>query len=140
MAKFSCTARCANAATGWRANIVVLAALAFFGVFVVLLYVATERISWVIVGTLLFAGGAYLSYQLFANVRTRVSVWLDVPLERLIDRVPAVGRRPLAADRAGFEHLYHQRRAAYEQAHKRLDAGRAGVDALVEQLLDWLQH
>ena len=31
-------------------------------------------------------------------------------------------------------------RAAYEQAHKRLDAGRAGVDALVEQLLDWLQH
>jgi cell division protein FtsW (lipid II flippase) len=52
--------------------------LLFFGVFVVLLYVATERISWVIVGTLLFAGGAYLSYQLFANVRTRVSVWLDV--------------------------------------------------------------
>ena len=52
--------------------------LLFFGVFVVLLYVATERISWVIVGTLLFAGGAYLAYQLFANVRTRVTVWLDV--------------------------------------------------------------
>jgi shikimate kinase len=69
-----------------------------------------------------------------------VSVWLDVPLERLIARVPADGRRPLAADRAGFERLYHQRRAAYEQAHMRLDAGRAGVDALVEQLLDWLEH
>ncbi len=52
--------------------------LLFFGVFVVLLYVATERISWVIVGMLLFAGGAYLAYQLFANVRTRVTVWLDV--------------------------------------------------------------
>jgi shikimate kinase len=61
-------------------------------------------------------------------------------LERLIARVPVGGRRPLAADRAGFEHLYHQRRAAYEQAHVRLDAGRSGVEALVEQLLDWLEH
>jgi shikimate kinase len=69
-----------------------------------------------------------------------VSVWLDVPLDRLIDRVPADGRRPLAADRAGFERLYYQRRAAYEQAHVRLDAGRASVDALVEQLVDWLEH
>jgi len=86
-------------------------------------------------------GGTFADPQNRAAInRDGVSVWLDVPLERLIDRVPADGRRPLAADRAGFEHLYHQRRAAYEQAHKRLDAGRAGVDALVEQLLDWLQH
>jgi shikimate kinase len=72
--------------------------------------------------------------------RDGVSVWLDVPLDRLVDRVPADGRRPLAADRAGFERLYYQRRAAYEQAHVRLDAGRASVDALVEQLVDWLEH
>ncbi len=83
----------------------------------------------------------------FADVQNRaaingdgVSVWLDVPLDRLIGRVPAGGRRPLAADRPGFERLYHQRRAAYEQAHVRLDAGRASVDALVEQLVDWLEH
>jgi shikimate kinase len=83
----------------------------------------------------------------FADVQNRaaingdgVSVWLDVPLDRLIGRVPADGRRPLAADRPGFERLYHQRRAAYEQAHVRLDAGRASVDALVEQLVDWLEH
>jgi shikimate kinase len=69
-----------------------------------------------------------------------VSIWLDVPLERLIDRVPADGRRPLATDRAGFERLYHHRRAAYEQAHLRVDASRASVDALVEELLDWLNH
>ena len=68
-----------------------------------------------------------------------VSVWLDVPLDRLIARVPADGRRPLAADRAEFERLYHARRAAYEQAHLRLDAGRASVDALVEQFVDWLE-
>jgi cell division protein FtsW (lipid II flippase) len=50
--------------------------LLFFGLFIVLLYVATERVSWVIVGLLLFAGGAYIAYQLFGNVQTRVSVWL----------------------------------------------------------------
>ena len=68
-----------------------------------------------------------------------VSVWLDAPLERLIARIPADGRRPLAADRVALERLYHARRAAYEHAHLRLDAGRASVDALVEQLVDWLQ-
>jgi shikimate kinase len=81
----------------------------------------------------------------FADLQNRVainqdgvSVWLDVPIERLIARVPADGRRPLAADRATFERLYHARRAAYEQAHLRLDASRAAVDALVEELLDRL--
>jgi len=55
-----------------------------------------------------------------------------------VTRIPADGRRPLAADRASLERLYHQRQSFYEQAHLRLDAGRAGVDALVEQLMDWL--
>jgi cell division protein FtsW (lipid II flippase) len=50
--------------------------LLFFGLFIVLLYVATERISWVIVGALLFTGGAYVAYQIFGTVQTRVSVWL----------------------------------------------------------------
>ncbi len=52
--------------------------LLFFGLFVVLLYVATERISWVILGVVLFAGGAYLAYQLFGTVQTRVELWLHV--------------------------------------------------------------
>ena len=86
-------------------------------------------------------GGTFADVQNRAAINADgVSVWLDVPLERLIARVPADGRRPLAADRAGFERLYHLRRAAYEQAHVRLDAGRASVDALVEQLVDWLEH
>ncbi len=71
--------------------------------------------------------------------RDGVSVWLDVPLDQLIDRVPAGGRRPLAADRADFERLYALRRGAYEQAHYRIDASRTGIDAVVEQLLDWLE-
>jgi shikimate kinase len=86
-------------------------------------------------------GGTFADPQNRAAInQDGVSVWLDVPLDRLIGRIPADGRRPLAADRAGFERLYHQRRAAYEQAHVRLDAGRASVDALVEQLVDWLEH
>jgi shikimate kinase len=86
-------------------------------------------------------GGTFVDVQNRATInRDGVSVWLDVPLDRLVDRVPADGRRPLASDRAGFERLYYQRRAAYEQAHVRLDAGRASVDALVEQLVDWLEH
>jgi shikimate kinase len=72
--------------------------------------------------------------------RDGVSIWLDVPLERLVARVPADGRRPLAADRVEFERLYAVRRAAYEQAHHRVDAARSGVDAIVEQLCDWLDN
>jgi shikimate kinase len=84
-------------------------------------------------------GGTFADVQNRAAIqRDGLSIWLDVPLERLIDRVPADGRRPLASDRSGFERLYHQRRTAYEHAHLRLDAGRVGVDALVEQLVDWL--
>ncbi len=52
--------------------------LMFFGLFIVLLYVATERVSWVIIGVLLFAVGAFLAYQLFGTVRTRVEVWLHL--------------------------------------------------------------
>lgn len=68
-----------------------------------------------------------------------VSVWLDVPFDQTIARVPGDGRRPLAADRLEFERLYNARRVCYQQAHIRLDAGRASADALVEELLDRLK-
>jgi shikimate kinase len=67
------------------------------------------------------------------------SVWLDVPLARLIARVPADGRRPLASDRAEFERLYHARRPSYAEAHHRIEAGRGRVEAIVEQIVDWLE-
>ncbi len=71
--------------------------------------------------------------------RDGLSVWIDVPYRRIVERVPADGRRPLAADRASFERLFEARRAVYEQAHVRLDADDHGVDALVEQLLERLE-
>ena len=50
--------------------------LLFFGLFVVLLYVATERASWLIVGFGLFVVGAYFGYLVVAHVQTRVDGWL----------------------------------------------------------------
>jgi shikimate kinase len=68
-----------------------------------------------------------------------VAVWLDLPFSAALDRVPADGRRPLAADRTEFEVLFHARRQAYQQAHIRLDAA-APVEELVERILDWLGY
>lgn len=51
--------------------------LLFFGLFVSLLYVATQRRSWLILGALLFILGATLSYFAFGHVRIRVQVWID---------------------------------------------------------------
>jgi shikimate kinase len=86
-------------------------------------------------------GGTYVDPQNRAAINSDgVAVWLDVPFERVVSRVPADGRRPLAADRVAFERLYHARRGAYESAHYRLDASRSSVDALIEQLVDWLER
>ncbi|MFT4218710.1 MAG: FtsW/RodA/SpoVE family cell cycle protein [Micropruina sp.] len=51
--------------------------LLFFGLFVMMLYVATERPSWPILGTLLFWGGAFVGWLSYTHVQTRVAAWLD---------------------------------------------------------------
>ena len=53
------------------------AALLFFAVFLVLLYVATARWSYVALGLVLFVAGSALMYRLFGHVQQRVDVWLD---------------------------------------------------------------
>ncbi|MFB3853715.1 MAG: shikimate kinase [Vicinamibacterales bacterium] len=68
------------------------------------------------------------------------SVWLDVPFDELIDRIPADGRRPLGPDRETMEATYLSRRAAYQQAHLRLDASRSRAPELVERVLDWMGY
>ena len=51
--------------------------LLLFGLFVAMLYVATERKSWIAIGLALFGAGAYLAYLLFGHVQQRVMLWLD---------------------------------------------------------------
>lgn len=52
-------------------------ALLFFGTFLTMLFVATGRRSYVLIGLVLFAGGSYVAYQLFGHVQARFDVWLD---------------------------------------------------------------
>ncbi len=68
----------------WVLSILVLvferdlgSSLLLFGIFVVMLYVATERSSWLLIGLGLFAGGALIAYRIFGHVQQRVDTWLD---------------------------------------------------------------
>ncbi len=67
----------------WAASLAVLVlerdlgtSLLFFGMFVAMLYLATERTSWVVIGLVLFAVGAALAASAFGHVAARFDVWL----------------------------------------------------------------
>ena len=51
--------------------------LLFFALFVVMVWVATQRTSFLVIGSTLFAGGAFFAWRSFAHVQTRVDIWLD---------------------------------------------------------------
>ena len=65
-----------------------------------------------------------------------VSVWLDVPLEEVVARLPADGRRPLAADRVQLERLFTLRQIAYANAQLRIDVRGAHPEAVAERIVD----
>lgn len=51
--------------------------LLFFTLFVVMIWVATEQVGWLIIGALMFSGAAYFSWTQFGHVQTRVDIWID---------------------------------------------------------------
>ena len=48
----------------------------FMGLFVVMLYIATSRTSWLLLGFVMFVAGAYAASKLFAHVGERFDIWL----------------------------------------------------------------
>ncbi|MFE9423492.1 FtsW/RodA/SpoVE family cell cycle protein [Kitasatospora sp. NPDC006697] len=71
----------------WAVSLLVLiferdlgTSLIFFGVFIVMLYVATERTSWTVLGLLMAVGGAAVVGSIEPHVHGRVEAWLH-PLD-----------------------------------------------------------
>lgn len=83
--------------TVWIVSLLVLVferdlgtSLIFFGVFVVMLYVATERTSWIVCGMLLAAAGAFVVGSTEPHVKGRVAAWLNPLSYYWKDRPPGV--------------------------------------------------
>jgi cell division protein FtsW (lipid II flippase) len=67
----------------WAASLLILifetdvgTAALFFGMFIVMLYLATQRTSWLLIGVLLFLFGTFITAQLSSHVMERFTVWL----------------------------------------------------------------
>ncbi|MGW5638119.1 FtsW/RodA/SpoVE family cell cycle protein, partial [Streptomyces sp. NPDC003832] len=60
--------------------------LLFFGMFVIMLYVATERTSWIVFGLLMSAVGAVGVASFEPHIQTRVQAWLDPMREFTLSR------------------------------------------------------
>jgi cell division protein FtsW (lipid II flippase) len=67
----------------WAASLLILVfetdigqSALFFGLFVAMIYIATQRTSWLLIGMILFLFGSYVASKLFGHVGQRVSAWL----------------------------------------------------------------
>ncbi|AOR33225.1 cell division protein FtsW [Streptomyces fodineus] len=82
----------------WAMSILILVfetdlgtSLLFFGLFVIMLYVATERTSWIVFGLLMSAVGAVGVASFEPHVKSRVESWLDPMKEFTLSRQGVVG-------------------------------------------------
>ncbi|MGY5765472.1 FtsW/RodA/SpoVE family cell cycle protein [Brachybacterium sp. DNPG3] len=60
--------------------------LLFFGLFVAMLYVATDRLSWLIIGAVMFLPPAVFAATQLSHVQTRIKCWLDPLASANFDR------------------------------------------------------
>ncbi|MFI8422049.1 FtsW/RodA/SpoVE family cell cycle protein [Streptomyces sp. NPDC085479] len=70
--------------TIWAVSLLILVfendlgtSLLFFGMFVIMLYVATERTSWIVMGLLMSVAGAVGVASFASHVQARVDAWAD---------------------------------------------------------------
>ena len=68
----------------WLASLAVMVfqndlgtSLLFFGLFTVMIYIATERPAWPILASIMFVGAAIAAYNFTNHVPRRVNAWLD---------------------------------------------------------------
>lgn len=81
-------------------------------------------------------GGTFMDPENRAAInRDGVSIWLDVPFEMLVARMPQDGRRPLAADRQAMERLFAARMTGYHAARFRVD-GSARPEEVAERIIE----
>lgn len=59
--------------------------LLYFGLFLVMMFVATGRVSWILIGVVLIAVGGFFAYTVMSYVQFRVEAWLDPFNPAMID-------------------------------------------------------
>ena len=71
-------------ALAWGVSLLIMTAerdlgssLLFFTLFIVMLWVATGRGAYLVIGGGLFGAGAFVAWSSFAHVQERVTIWLD---------------------------------------------------------------
>lgn len=84
----------------WLASLAVLvfqkdlgSAILFFGLFMVMIYVATGRISWIAIGLAFIAAGGVLAMLFMSHVQARVNVWLHVFDPEIYNQDPGGSRQ-----------------------------------------------
>ena len=86
-------------------------------------------------------GGTFISTENRELInRDGVSVWLDVSLNTVTERLLDDSKRPLATDRDSTALLYEARREAYGHAHLHLKADSATTDELASHIVAYLSQ
>src|SRR5262245_31880845 len=76
--------------------------LLYFGIFLAMLYIATARASYVLVGLVLFAAGGWAAYEKIPHVQERVTIWLHPwTTEKVF--CPQTGELALRQDCQGYQ-------------------------------------
>ncbi|OUM43945.1 FtsW/RodA/SpoVE family cell cycle protein [Arthrobacter sedimenti] len=82
-------------AAAWLVSIGVLifqrdlgSSILFFGLFMVMIYVATSRVSWVLIGLAMIGVGVFFALELFSHVALRFDSWINAFAPEVYNRAP----------------------------------------------------
>jgi cell division protein FtsW (lipid II flippase) len=87
-------------AAAWLVSIGVLifqrdlgSSILFFGLFMVMIYVATSRVSWVLIGLAMIGVGVFVALELFSHVALRFDSWINAFAPEVYERAPGGSRQ-----------------------------------------------